>query len=87
MGKREISYRESILNRFTDEYQPGSKHTANCKKTSQEIILQLRPIADFSTDEISEFLISKGYEIDFDGDIPVWLLVDAHIALSNLFES
>lgn len=86
MGKKSISYKESILNRFTVEYQPGSTRTANCKKTSQEIVLQLRPLADFTTNEISEDLISKGYEIDFDGDIPVWLLINASIELSDLLD-
>jgi hypothetical protein len=84
MGKSKATFKDSILSRYTEEYQRGTISTANCRKTSQEIILELRPLADFSTNDISEYLITKGYEIDFDGDIPVWLLIQKTLELGKI---
>ena len=47
---------------------------SNVKKTSQDIIMDLRPMATFTTDEIAAYLATNGYVIGFDEDSPVWLM-------------
>ena len=83
MGKK-IYFKDAILNRYTDEYQKATIDTVNIRKSSQDILLDLRPLADLTTNEISEYLVSKGYEIDFEGDKPVWLLNQRTLELSKI---
>lgn len=63
-----------ILARYCGEFQPADRSTANVFKTSQDILIDLRPIADFTTIEIAEYLACNGYTIDFEDSTPVWLM-------------
>ena len=63
-----------ILSRYCGQYPPADEKTATIRKTSEDIVLDLRPIADVSKAEIAEFLAMNGYTIGFDGDTPVWCM-------------
>ncbi len=47
---------------------------ATIRKTSEEIKLDIRPMADLSTNEIAAYLGTNGYSIDFEDATPVWLM-------------
>ena len=51
-----------------------SEQTATIRKTSEEIMMDLRPMADLSTNEIAEYMTLLGYTIGFDDATPVWLM-------------
>lgn len=63
-----------ILSSYCGQYPPADEKSATVRKTSEEIVLDLRPIADVSKGEIAEFLALNGYTIGFDGDTPVWCM-------------
>jgi len=67
-------FKTSILLDYAEEYRPAAFYNSNVRKTSQQVVLDLRPIAEFSINEVSEFLIMKGYVINFDEDQPEWLM-------------
>lgn len=69
-----IDYKNVILSRYCGEFQPADEKTVNERKTSEDIVMDLRPMADFSTNEIAEHLALSGYTIGFDGSTPVWLM-------------
>lgn len=70
----DVDYKIVILSRYCGEYLPADEKTSNVKKTSQDIIMDLRPMATFTTDEIAAYLATNGYVIGFDEDSPVWLM-------------
>lgn len=63
-----------ILSRYCGEFRQADEDSATDRKTSEDIVMDLRPMADFSTNEISEYMTMNNYSIGFDGDTPVWLL-------------
>ena len=67
-------FKNLILSRFCGEFQPADKNTATVFKTSQDIVVDLRPIAEFTTNEVSAYLISMGYTLGFIGSEPRWLM-------------
>jgi len=68
------NYRYLILGRYAGEFRPATEETATERKTSADIVLDLRPMAEFTTNEIAEFLMTSGYSIGFDDATPVWLM-------------
>jgi len=69
-----VTFKEIILSRYCGEFQPATKETVTIRKTSEEIKLDIRPMADLSTNEIAAYLATNGYTIDFDDSTPVWLM-------------
>lgn len=67
-------YKIVILARYCGQFQPADEHTATARKTSEDIVLDLRPMADYSTNEIAAYLATNGYAIGFDDCTPVWLM-------------
>lgn len=63
-----------ILARYCGQFQPADENTATARKTSEDIVLDLRPMADYSTNEVAAYLAVHDYTIGFDGDTPVWLM-------------
>ena len=70
----EESYKAIILARYCGEFQPADEQTATARKTSEEIVMDLRPMADYSTNEVAEHLAMNGYTIGFEDSTPVWLM-------------
>ena len=70
----ELDYRLIILARYCREFQPATKKDATIRKTSEEIKLDIRPMADLSINVIAAYLSTNGYTIDFDDATPVWLM-------------
>lgn len=69
-----ITFKDIIMARYCGEFRPADEKTATIRKTSEEIKLDLRPMAELSTNEIAAYLANNGYAIGFDGDTPVWLM-------------
>lgn len=67
-------FKRDILLRYAEEFRPATFYNANVRKTSQQIMLDLRPMAEYSVNEIAEFMIDKGYSYDFDCYQPSWLM-------------
>lgn len=67
-------YKILILSRFCGEFHPADESTATVFKTSQDIVVDLRPIAEFTTNEVSAYLILSGYQLGFVGSDPCWLM-------------
>ncbi len=78
MNNEQKDYRELILARYCGEYPPISKEeSANAiRKSSEDIVLELRPVADFNTDEVSKYLIEHNYYLDITEGVPEWLLAN-----------
>ena len=74
MSDQKPDYKIVILSRYCGEFLPADEKTATVRKTSQEIVMDLRPMADFSTNEVSAYLATNEYPIGFDNDTPVWLM-------------
>jgi hypothetical protein len=70
----ELDFKHIILARYCGEFLQATKETATIRKTSEEIKLDIRPMADLSTNEIAAYLATNGYSIDFDDATPVWLM-------------
>lgn len=69
-----ITFKDIIMSRYCGEFRLATEKTANVRKTSEDIRIDLRPMADFTTNEIAAYLAINGYEIGFEGDTPVWLM-------------
>lgn len=74
MNNPDFDYKIVILARYCGQFQPADEKTATLRKTSEEIVMDLRPMADYSTNEIAAYMATNGYEIGFDDSTPVWLL-------------
>lgn len=70
----ELDFKIVILARYCGEFQPANKETVTIRKTSEQIKLDIRPMAELSTNEIAAYLATNGYTIDFDDATPVWLM-------------
>ena len=68
------TFKETILNRYCERNLPADYDTVTIKKTSEDILLDLRPMAEFTTNEIARHLTDLGYQIGFDDSVPVWLM-------------
>ena len=69
------SFKSIILNRYCGHYPPAaSLADANVMKTSEDIMMDLRPVVDMTINEISEYMVEKEYVLDIDGGQPVWLM-------------
>lgn len=69
-----LTFKQIILARYCGEFPPATEETANVRKSSEDLKMDLRPMADFSTNEIAEHLTGMGYSIGFDDATPVWLM-------------
>ena len=69
-----LDYKAAILMRYCGEFLPADAKTAIFRKTSEDVVNDLRPMAEFTTNEVSSFLVQSGYTMDFDDDNPVWLM-------------
>lgn len=69
-----LSYKDIILARYAGEFLQATEETATIEKTSAQIVLDLRELAEFSTNEIATYLIRMGYMIGFNDACPVWLM-------------
>ena len=68
-------YKLELLQRYADQFPKATEPVSNpVYKTSTEIMLDLRPMAEFKPDEISEYLIEMGYQIKFDDNLPYWIM-------------
>ena len=74
MSEQKTDFKIVILARYCGEFQPADEQTANVKKTSEQIVMDIRPMADFSTNEIAAYLATNGYQIGFEDSTPVWLM-------------
>ena len=70
------SYKAKILSRYFEHYQRvDSLSDANVLKTSEDIMMELRPIVDLQINEISEWMVESDYVLDVEGGgVAVWLL-------------
>lgn len=67
-------FKQKILIRYCEEFQPADKETTTVQKTSEDILKDIRPMADVTTNEIAKYLTEHGYSIGFDDSTPVWLM-------------
>lgn len=74
MNEEIVDFKIVILARYCGQFQPADEKSATERKTSEDIVLDLRPMADYSTNEIAAYLAVHDYTISFDGDTPVWLM-------------
>jgi len=75
MSDREaVTFKDIIMARYCGEFLPADEKTATVRKTSEDIKIDLRPMADVDINEIAAYLSLYGYKIGFDGDTPVWLM-------------
>lgn len=65
-----------ILRVWCDRYAPATPERINMMKTTEEIMIDLRPMADFSVNEIANYLTDNGYTPGYNGDEQVWMLID-----------
>jgi len=63
-----------ILSRYCGQFRPADEGTATIRKTSEDIVMDLRPMADFTTNDIAFHLTGNGYAIGFEDATPVWLM-------------
>jgi len=63
-----------ILSRYCGQFNQATEQTATVRKSSQDIVMDLRPMAEFTTNEVSQYMAMNGYTIGFDGDSPAWLM-------------
>jgi len=70
----ELDFKIVILSRYCGEFQPATKENVTIRKTSEEILMDIRPMAELTTNEIAAYLTNMGYTIDFDDATPVWLM-------------
>jgi len=74
MDKKETNFKTLILARYTGEFLQATEEDATERKTSAQIVIDLRPVAEFSINEIAKYLIGAGYSIAFEDSTPMWLL-------------
>lgn len=74
MANQATDYRIVILSRYCGEFQPATKENVTIRKTSEQIKLDIRPMADLSINEIAAYLATHSYMIDFDDSTPIWLM-------------
>ena len=71
----EDKLKQIILDRYCDQFTPAaSQDDATITKTSEDIVNDLRPMADFTRYEVSKHLIENGYELGMNEDTPVWMM-------------
>jgi hypothetical protein len=68
------TFKETILNRYCEKFLPADPDTVTIRKTSEDIVMDLRPMAEFTTNEIAKHLTGLSYQIGFDDSVPVWLM-------------
>jgi len=74
MTDHEPTFKDVILARYCGQFLQADEKTATIRKTSEEIKMDLRPMADFSTNEIAKHLTLMGYSVGFEDSTPVWLM-------------
>lgn len=74
MEDNPVNYKTLILARYLGEFLQATRENATVRKTSAQIVMDLRPVAEFSINEVAENLIRSGYTIEFDESTPVWLM-------------
>jgi hypothetical protein len=74
MNEMPTDFKILILARYCGQFQPATKNTATAKKTSQDIVIDLRPMIDLTANQVSEYMVLSGYEIGFDDNEPHWLM-------------
>ena len=73
-GNGPIDFKIVILSRYCGQFNPATEQNATVRKSSQEIVIDLRPMGEFTTNEVSAYMAMNGYTIGFDGDQPAWLM-------------
>ena len=69
------SYKAKVLDRYCNKFQPAeNEDEANVVKSSEDIMMDLRPIMDIGINEITEYLVENQYSLGFEEDAPVWLM-------------
>lgn len=75
MSEEPITFKTVILARYCGQFiQATSDADATIRKSSEDIMMDLRPMADISTNEIAKYMTTMGYKIGFDDATPVWLM-------------
>lgn len=69
-----MTFKQIILSRYCGQFIQADESTATVRKSSQEIMMDLRPMAELTVNEIAEFMIGMEYTIGFDDSTPVWLM-------------
>ena len=69
-----VDFKVLILSRYCGQFQPADEKTVTVRKSSQDIVMDLRPMAEFTTNEVSNYMAMNGYSIGFDGEAPAWLM-------------
>jgi hypothetical protein len=67
-------YKTQLLDAWASEFHPGSMAFSNCRKSTEDIQRDLMYIVELKTNEIAEYLLSHGYNVDFSGNDPQWML-------------
>jgi len=63
-----------IVSRYCGEFPPATEADASVRKSSETICQDLAGMGAFSAEEVSAFMISRGYAIGFEDSEPVWLM-------------
>lgn len=74
MSSEVTDFKHLVLARYGAQFQPADEQMATIRKTSEDIMLDLRPMAELSTNEIAEYMATNGYTIGFEDATPVWLM-------------
>ena len=72
LKSKHVDYRTIILEKYLQEYEPATRESATEAKTSEQIMLELRPTVEISTNEISATFITLGYTVGFEDGTPLW---------------
>lgn len=74
MAMDDITFKQIILSRYCGQFVQADEKTATVRKSSEEIMMDLRPMAELSINEIAEYMICMEYTIGFEDSTPVWLM-------------
>jgi hypothetical protein len=69
-----------ILSRYCGEFPPATDADASVRKSSETICQDLAGMGVFSAEEVSAFMVSRGYTIGFEDCEPVWLMKQSDTA-------
>lgn len=74
------SYKAKILSRYCGHYQrAASLSESTCTKTSEDIMMDLRPAVDLNVNEISEYMMDREYVLEMEDGRPVWLMKEVEM--------
>lgn len=76
-----MTFKQIILSRYCGQFVQADENTATVRKSSQEIMMDLRPMAELTINEIAEYMIGMEYVIGFDDTTPVWLMRESGVKM------